>query len=80
LRGHTLFVPSEIPGLLEIFIKEKEFSKKDIQHYMDIYKAYKDYEHGRVKDISGKDLDIMIKKAYDFIDDCQNVAMKIMAQ
>lgn len=78
LRGYTVMIPSTIPNLLKIFLKSKEITPSMIQSYEEIYSVYKDYEHGKISDISGKKLDYLIKKAEKFIDDMQELARKIL--
>ena len=78
LRGYSLLIPSTIPKMLNLFLKEKEISKNSISDFNDIYNAYKDYEHGRIKDINGKKLELLIKKADKFVDDMQHLARRLM--
>ena len=78
LRGYSLLIPSAIQKMLGIFLKEKGISKTSISDFNDIYNAYKDYEHGRIKDINGKKLELLIKKADKFVDDMQQLARRLM--
>ena len=78
LKGMTNMIPSQIPTQLEQFIKEKEITYRDIEIFKEIYEIYKAYEHGEIKDIPGKKLDQLIKKAEKFIDNMQCLAFGMM--
>lgn len=71
LKGYYVLIPSTLPGLLESFFKSKDITKKTIDDFKKIYFTYKDFEHGKIKDISGKELDYLIKKADSFITQMQ---------
>ena len=45
---------------------------------MEIYNAYKDFEHGKIKEISGKKLDELLSKADRFIDNMQELAIELI--
>lgn len=61
--------PKETIQLLdEIFVKkEKLLEKKYVQTLDDIRTAYKNIEHGKTKEVSGKDIDKLLKDAQDYL-------------
>ncbi len=61
--------PKETILLLEeIFVKkEKLLEKKYVQVLADIREAYKNIEHGKTKEVSGKDIDKLLKDAQEYL-------------
>jgi len=61
--------PKETIHLLEeIFVKkEKMLEKKYVTILENIRTAYKNIEHGKTKEVSGKDIDEMLKEAQDYL-------------
>ncbi|MEM3405807.1 MAG: hypothetical protein QW117_02430 [Candidatus Pacearchaeota archaeon] len=77
LKGYTVIIPSSIPALLKNIEKRREITKIIISYFEDIFNTYKKYEHGEIKDISGKELDNLIKKADYFISYMQELAARL---
>lgn len=70
-------VPKQIPNLLEKqFFKKRLISKKTLDAFKLIYETYKKFEHNEIKEIDGKLLDEIIKKADIFISDMQELIKK----
>lgn len=71
--------PKETIKLLdEIFVKkEKLLEKKYVDTLDRIRTAYKDIEHGKVKEISGKDIDTMLKDATEYLDRIKELFVQI---
>ncbi|MAG52803.1 MAG: hypothetical protein CMH62_02475 [Nanoarchaeota archaeon] len=61
--------PKETVNIMEdIFVKkEKLLEKKYIDILAEIRKYYKDLEHDKIKDITGKDIDRLLKNANDYL-------------
>ena len=61
--------PKETINIMEdIFVKkEKLLEKKYIDILAEIRKFYKDLEHDKIKEITGKDIDRLIKNANDYL-------------
>jgi len=61
--------PKETIKLLgEIFVKkEKLLEKKYVDLLEKIRKSYKDVEHGKIKEIKGKDIDILLSSLEDYL-------------
>ena len=52
----------------EIFVKkEKLLEKKYVDILEKLFKIYKNIEHGKIKDISGKEIDSLLKDAEDYM-------------
>jgi uncharacterized protein (UPF0332 family)/predicted nucleotidyltransferase len=69
LYGYPPPTPKETPSMIrEVFIKkEKLLEKKYVKMLEDVINIRKDLEHGKVKEISGKDLDNLIGNAEDYL-------------
>lgn len=69
LYGLAPPTPKETIELMEeIFVKkEKLLEKKYVDILAKIRKAYKDIEHGKVKDVSGKEVDEYLKDAKEYL-------------
>lgn len=69
LYGVSPPTPKETIDLMEkIFVKkEKLLEPKYVDSMKDIRKYYKGLEHGDIKEISGKELDDLLKKAEDYL-------------
>ena len=61
--------PKETVKLLdEIFVKkEKLLEKKYVKMFDEIRQTYKDIEHGKIKEIKGKDIDRLLKNANEYL-------------
>ena len=70
LYGMAPPTPKETIKILdEIFVKrEKLLEKKYVTILEKIYKYYKDIEHGKIKDVQGKDVDSLLEDAKDYLD------------
>ena len=52
----------------EIFVKkEKILEEKYVKILEKLFKIFKDVEHGKIKDISGKELDLLLQDADDYL-------------
>lgn len=81
LRGISLFVPKEIPKLLEKeFLRKKLISKKTLEAFKDVYNTYKSYEYGEIEEIDGGKLDELIKKTDIFISEMQDLMKKMIKE
>ncbi|MBU2634098.1 MAG: hypothetical protein KJ674_02535 [Nanoarchaeota archaeon] len=69
LYGIAPPTPKETIRLLrEIFVKkEKMLEEKYVKILEDMYKYFKDIEHGKTKEISGKDIDKLLDNAKDYL-------------
>lgn len=69
LYGISPPTPKETIHLLnEIFVKkEKLLEKKYVDILEEIRDYYKDVEHGKIKEVAGKDVDSLVKKADDYL-------------
>ena len=69
LYGVSPPTPKETINLLrEIFVKkEKLLEEKYVKILEDIYKYFKDIEHGKTKEVSGKDIDKLLDDAKDYL-------------
>ncbi len=69
LYGRAPPTTKETPDVMkEIFYdKEKMLEKKYIDFLARIIKLYKDYEHQKVNEVSGKEVDELMKEANDYI-------------
>ncbi|MBU1204162.1 MAG: hypothetical protein KKG60_03795 [Nanoarchaeota archaeon] len=69
LYGANPPTPRETIKLLrEIFVKkEKYFSEKYVKTLEEVFKYYKDIEHGRVKDVKGAEIDRLLDDAKEYL-------------
>lgn len=69
LAGHAPPVPKTmVQEVKQVFVdKEKIMDMKELKILEKVVQLYKDYEHGKVKEISGADVDVLLKesKHYD---------------
>jgi len=69
LAGHAPPVPKTIVNeVKEVLVdKEKVMSLKELKTLEKAVKYYKDYEHGKLKEISGKEIDELKKEASEYL-------------
>ncbi len=69
LAGHAPPVPKTIVQEVKeaLVEKEKVMSEKEIKTLEKAVKYYKDYEHGKLKEISGKEIDELKKEAEEYL-------------
>ncbi len=79
LHGMSPPTPRETIQLLEeIFVKkEKLLQKKYVTTLSKIFHYYKDIEHGKIKEISGKELDALIKETQEYLNNIKKLFEKI---
>ncbi|MFH1209920.1 MAG: hypothetical protein V1663_03980 [archaeon] len=75
LYGVSPPTPKETIHLLdEIFVKkEKLLEPKYVTILENIYKYFKDIEHGKTKEVSGKDIDKLLDDAKDYLDKIKKI-------
>jgi len=68
LAGHAPPVPKHlVQEVKEALVeKEKVMSPKELKTVERVVKLYKDYEHGKLKDIPGKEIDELLKESQEF--------------
>jgi len=60
--------PEEIPEILyEEFVKTKKLHKKYVSYYNEIFSVAKEIAHGKLKSLSGSELDDWFEKADLFL-------------
>ncbi len=57
--------------------KEKILEKKYIDTLAEVVKLYKDYEHGRLKEISGKEIDRLLKNTEEYLERLKELRKEI---
>lgn len=69
MAGHAPPVPKTIVQEVRQVLVEKEklMTEKDLKTLEKVVKAYKDYEHGTLKEISGKEIDEMLKEGTEYV-------------
>ncbi|MDD5331996.1 MAG: hypothetical protein PHE43_04245 [Candidatus Nanoarchaeia archaeon] len=79
LYGIPPTTPKETVRLMdEIFVKkEKLLEKKYVDILEKIRKYYKDLEHGRIKEVSGKEIDELLKDTEDYLKRIQKLFAQI---
>jgi len=67
-RKYPIPLQTQIPEMLSnVFAGKDELDKRYIKYCRDIIKVYKDMEHETKKDLRGWELDILTKKAEEFV-------------
>src|SRR3989344_8845807 len=79
LYGRAPPTTKETPDVMkEIFYdKERMLEKKHIDFLARIIKLYKDYEHQKVNEVSGKEVDELMKDANDYINRLKDLRKQI---
>ena len=69
LQGYPPSTPKETIKLMdEIFVKkEKLLKSSDVEILKNTFKLYKDIEHGKVKEVTGKDIDKLMKDIAEYV-------------
>lgn len=69
LSGHAPPVPKTIVAEVKkaLVDEEKVMSQKELATVEKVVKLYKDYEHGKLKEISGKEIDDLMKESKEFM-------------
>ncbi|NOQ55913.1 MAG: hypothetical protein GQ477_03865 [Nanohaloarchaea archaeon] len=67
-------------SLNEIFVKKKKLEPEYVRYVDEIVKTWKDYEHGKIKTISGDMLDKMLEHAGRFIRRMEDLMEEIEAE
>jgi len=69
----------ETPKLIEeeFVEKEKMLKKSDIEIVYKVVKLFKDYEHGKINKISGKEVDELVKAGDDYLKKLKDLRVKI---
>jgi predicted nucleotidyltransferase len=69
LAGHAPPVPKTIVQEVKNILVEKEklMTEKELKTLEKVVKAYKDYEHGTLKEISGKEIDELLKEGMEYV-------------
>jgi len=68
LTGNAPPAPKEMVAAVRKVLVEKEkiMSPKDLKYLEKVIKLYKDHEHGKLKNFSGKDLDELLKESGEY--------------
>ncbi|MFH1802427.1 MAG: nucleotidyltransferase domain-containing protein [archaeon] len=69
LAGHAPPIPKTIVQEVKKVLVEKEklMTLKDLKTLEKVVKLYKDYEHGTLKEIPGKEIDILLVESMDYV-------------
>jgi predicted nucleotidyltransferase/uncharacterized protein (UPF0332 family) len=79
LNGLPPPVPKDTAKIFrETFVtKEKVLDKKYADILQKVIKLYKDYEHGKLKEISGAEIDTLLKETKDYIEQMKKLRVKV---
>src|SRR3989344_700249 len=79
LAGHGPPVPKTIvQEVREVLVnKEKVIDEKELKTLEKAVKYYKDYEHGKLKEISGKEIDDLLKESKEFTEKMKKLRTKL---
>ncbi|MBS3098853.1 nucleotidyltransferase domain-containing protein [Candidatus Pacearchaeota archaeon] len=79
LSGHAPPVPKVLVEEVKkaLVEKEKVLTLKDVKILEKAVKMYKDYEHGKLKEVSGKEIDEMLEEAKTYIKKMKEVRDKL---
>ena len=68
LAGHAPPVPKTVVAEVKdaLVDKEKVMTLKELKTLEKVVKLFKDYEHGKLKEISGKEIDTLVAEAKDY--------------
>ena len=79
LAGHGPPVPKTIvQEVREVLVKkEKVMDEKELKTLEKVVKYYKDYEHGKLKEISGKEIDDLLKESKEFTEKMKKLRTKL---
>ncbi|MDO8459885.1 MAG: nucleotidyltransferase domain-containing protein [Nanoarchaeota archaeon] len=68
LAGHAPPVPKTIVAeVKEVLVdKEKVMTLKELKTLEKVVKLYKDYEHGKLKEVPGKEIDTLVQESKDY--------------
>lgn len=69
LAGHAPPIPKVIVQEVKKVLvdKEKLMTLKDLGTLEKVVKLYKDYEHGTLKEIPGKEIDVLLEESMDYV-------------
>jgi len=71
--------PEEIPQvLIDTFVKTKKLNKKFVSYYEEIHDMAKGIIHGKVKQVSGRNLDDWFEKADSFLGEMASLVDKLI--
>jgi predicted nucleotidyltransferase/uncharacterized protein (UPF0332 family) len=66
-RHQTPPSPEHVPEMLEqIFVARKQLDQKYVKWYKEMYELAHDIIHGNIKNISGKDIDVLLARTIEF--------------
>ena len=79
LAGSAPPVPKTIVSeVKEVLVdKEKVMSLKELKTLEKVVKLYKDYEHGKLKEISGKEIDELLKESVEYAKKMKDLRNKL---
>ena len=79
MAGHAPPVPKTIVQEVKKVLVEKEklMTEKELKTLEKVVKAYKDYEHGTLKEISGKEIDSMMKEGMEYVTKMKELRTKL---
>ncbi len=79
LAGHAPPVPKTIVHEVKetLVDKEKVMSEKELKTLEKAVKYYKDYEHGKLKEISGKEIDELKKESEEYLKRIKEIREKL---
>ena len=79
LAGHAPPVPKTIVAEVKeaLVDKEKVMNMKELSTLEKVVKYYKDYEHGKLKEISGKEIDELKKEADEYMKKMKAIREKL---
>jgi len=79
LAGHAPPVPKVlVQEVKKILVdKEKLMTMKELKILEKVVKMYKDYEHGTLKDVPGKDIDTLVRESKDYANKMKELRNKL---
>ncbi len=70
-------IPKKIPEKLrQHLVKSNEMLEKDVVKCEEIIKVWKNYEHGNKIELEGKEIDKLVAKGMDFIDEVEELMIE----
>lgn len=82
LSGHAPPVPKTIVADVKKILvdQEKVLAEKDLKTLEKVVKYYKDYEHGKLKEISGKEIDALLAESKEYAKKMKELRSKLEKQ
>ena len=79
-RQQTPPSPEHVPEMLEqIFVARKQLDQKYVKWYREMYELAHDIIHGNIKNISGKDIDVLLARTIDFEKTMRQITSRLIS-